>query len=254
MYQETSMPQSPFFGAWAVRAAFVLAVFGWGVGFYGPSIYLAEVIARTGWSVSLVSAAVTVHFLFGALIIANLPRLHARFGLPRVTTVGAIVAALGVMGWAIAAKPWALFAAALLSGAGWVTMGAVTVNAIVSTWYVADRPVALAKAYNGASIGGVIFSPLWVALISLLGFAQAALLVGITMTGVVTFLSQSVFTKTPERLGQASDGGLVRSSTSKRATSSRTALTGQRLWRDRAFITLAAGMAIGLFSQIGLLV
>ena len=30
----------------------------------------------------------------------------------------------------------------------------------------ARAAVALAKAYNGASVGGVIFSPLWVALIA----------------------------------------------------------------------------------------
>jgi hypothetical protein len=57
------LARSRFFGPWAVRSAFVLAIFGWGVGFYGPSIYLAEVIGRTGWSLGLVSTAVTVHFL-----------------------------------------------------------------------------------------------------------------------------------------------------------------------------------------------
>ena len=49
-----------FYGWRVVAAAFVLAVFGWGLGFYGPPIYLQAVRDGTGWSLPLVSAAVTV--------------------------------------------------------------------------------------------------------------------------------------------------------------------------------------------------
>jgi uncharacterized membrane protein len=141
-----SQLSSPFFGPWVVRSAFVLAVFGWGVGFYGPPVFLHAVVARTAWPLELVSAAVTLHFLLGAVLVANLPRLHRRFGLPFVTTLGAIALALGVLGWAVAKEPWQLFAAALLSGGGWVTMGAAAINAIVAPWYARGRPIALAKA------------------------------------------------------------------------------------------------------------
>ena len=34
----------PFFGPWVVRSAFVLAVFGWGMGFYGPPVFLHAVV------------------------------------------------------------------------------------------------------------------------------------------------------------------------------------------------------------------
>jgi hypothetical protein len=253
MHSEIAIATPRFFGPWAVRAAFVLAIFGWGIGFYGPSIYLAEVISRTGWRLSMVSAAVTVHFLFGALVVANLPRVYARIGLPVTTIIGAVVTALGVFGWAIASQPWQLFAAALASGMGWVTMGAVAVNTIVSRWYVVDRPSALAKAYNGASIGGVIFSPLWVALIGWLGFAGAASAVGVTMVAVAIALSWGVFSKIPENLGQMMDGNPARQTTARRPIGNQMELPGRLLWQDRAFITLAAGMAAGLFSQIGLI-
>ncbi len=91
---------------------------GWGVGFYAPPVFLHAVIARTGWPRGLVSCAVTLHFLFGAIVVANLLRLHCRFDLPRTPLAGAIVTALGAVGWASAAQPWQLFAAALLSGSG----------------------------------------------------------------------------------------------------------------------------------------
>ena len=81
MHSSISEPERAFFGVWVVRAAFVLAMFGWGIGFYGPPIFLHSVIARTAWRLDLVSLAVTLHFLFGAVVVANLPRMHYRFGI-----------------------------------------------------------------------------------------------------------------------------------------------------------------------------
>jgi len=241
-----------FFGWRIVSAAFVLAIFGWGAGFYGPPIYLHAVISRTHWSLGFVSAAVTLHFLIGAVVVANLPALHRRFGVPLVTAAGAVALALGVLGWALAHEPWQLLLATLPSGAGWVAMGAAAVNAIVAPWFVAKRPAALAMAYNGASIGGVVFSPLWVLLIEELGFATAAAAVGVVMVVVVGALSRGIFALTPERLGQQPDGA-TQLTVPKSAGMNAPVLPGRALWRSPRFLTLAAGMALGLFAQIGLI-
>jgi MFS family permease len=246
------LPSSRFFGAWVVRAAFVLAVFGWGVGLYGPPIFLRAVVERTGWPLVLVSSAVTLHFLFGALVVVNLPRAHRRFGVPATIVAGACITALGIVGWATAAAPWQLFAAALASG-GWVAMGAVAVNAVIAPWYERARPVALAKAYNGASIGGVIFSPLWVALIATTGFLSATLIVGVAMVVVAAVLARFVFARTPEELGQRRDGDAPGTPAADVTAADARPLPGRALWRDRRFVTLAAAMATGLFVQIGLI-
>ena len=100
---------------------------------------------------------------------------------------------IGVIGWATAREPWQLLLATLPSGAGWVAMGAAAVNAIVAPWFVQKRPAALSMAYNGASIGGVVFSPLWVAAIAWLDFPIAATIIGVTMLVAVWLLSDLVF-------------------------------------------------------------
>jgi hypothetical protein len=51
-----------------VVAAFVLAVFGLGMGFHGPAVYLHAVHEARGWPLALISTAVTTHFLVGALV------------------------------------------------------------------------------------------------------------------------------------------------------------------------------------------
>ncbi|MCA3300599.1 MAG: MFS transporter, partial [Roseomonas sp.] len=113
----------PFHGWRVVWAAFVVAVFGWGVGFYGPPVFLFAVHEARGWSVPLVSAAVTCHFILGALVVAKLPALHRRIGVAGATRLGGVLSALGIAGWALAAEPWQLFLATAVSGAGWAMTG-----------------------------------------------------------------------------------------------------------------------------------
>lgn len=245
--------QNPFFGPWVIRATFTMAAFGWGIGFYGPPIYLHAVLERTDWPLSMVSAAVTVHYLVGALVILLLPRAHRQFGVGPTAAVGAICASLGVMGWSVANVHWQLFASALLSGAGWVTMGAVAVNAAIAPWFSRNRPMALSKAYNGASIGGVLFSPLWVWLIQRWGFTTAAALVGMLTAATMTALACTVFAQTPRRLGQHPDGQAAADDATLGPISLERAPIHGPVWRDRRFATLALGMAAGLFAQIGLL-
>jgi Major Facilitator Superfamily len=243
-----SAPTETFYGWRVVGGAFVLAVFGWGIGFYGPPIYLQAVHEARGWPLALVSTAVTTHFVIGALVVASLPALYGRFGVAAVTKGGSLLLALGILGWSVAAAPWQLFVATLASGAGWAALGAAAINAIVSPWFVRLRPAALATAYNGASIGGVIFSPLWVAAIAVLGFPVAAATVGLITVASIWFLADLLFSRTPQQLELAPDGDALGAVL---AAEPDARLPPRLLWRDRKLATLCAGMALGLFAQIG---
>src|SRR5262245_1611728 len=79
------MGQSTFQGWRVGSATFVLAVFGWGLGFYGPPIFLQVLHEQRGWPIGLIATAVTVHFLVGAYSGANMHALHQRFGAQTVT-------------------------------------------------------------------------------------------------------------------------------------------------------------------------
>ena len=164
-----------------------------------------------------VSTAVTLHFLAGAIVAANVPALYRRFGLPAVTNAAAFALAAGVAGWALAATPWQLFAATVVSGAGWAAMGGVAVNAVVSPWFVRARPAALGTAYNGASFAGLIFSPLWVAAIAVAaGFRLAAAAIGVVTIVVRGVLASRFFARTP-----AADGARAGRRRARRARSRR---------------------------------
>lgn len=239
-----------FFG-WSVAwAAFALAVFAWGIGFYGPSVFLQALHISRGWSISEISAAITFHFLLSALLIAYLPEIHRKLGIAGTSFGGALLMAVGLIGWSGAWQPWQLFVAAVPSAAGWAATSGAALNAIVARWFDRDRPKAMGLAFNGASVGGVLFVPLWVFLIDRLGFRIAALFVAAITVGAVALLSARYFKPTPASLGLAPDGDGTAAAV---ATPAPRRLSRSDILRLPRFLTLSGAFALGLFAQIGVL-
>jgi MFS family permease len=241
-----------FFGWKVVMTAFIIAVFAWGVGFYGPSVFLSELHRARGWPVSIISSAITAHFLFSAIMITKLSSAHRRFGLAWVTRAGIAASAIGILCWSMALQPWQLFGAAILTGAGWAATSGAAINAMVSPWFNRRRAIALSHAFNGASVGGVLFTPLWVALIDHLGMVGAASMVGIVMIAVVWPLAGRYLAASPESLGIAPDGDRPAVTTVPSSRSGQKPMSLRALLRDRRFVTVSVAFSLGLFAQIGL--
>ena len=247
-----SAMRDAFFGWRVVGAAFIVAVFGFGISFYGPPIFLQVLHKSRGWPISLVSAAITTHFLAGAVVVANLAALHRRFGVVAITRTGALLTAFGVIGWAFAREPWQLFLATPISGAGWGMTSAAALNAMVVPWFDRRRPAALGMAFNGGSMGGILFSPLWVVLIALIGFPGAAVVLGSAMALGLWFLAGRYLGRNPAAMGLTPDGnrqGAEPSIASRRVS---IAAPLSRPWRDSRFLTLAVAAMFSLFAQIGI--
>jgi predicted MFS family arabinose efflux permease len=129
-----------------------------------------------------------------------------------------------------------------------MTSGAA-LNAIVARWFDRDRPIAIALAFNGASVGGVLFVPMWIYLIRTLGFPSAALLVGGCMVAVVGYLCIRFLATSPEAMGLAPDGD----ASHRTAAPPKPRRTRIEIVRTSRFITISAAFSLGLFAQIGLL-
>lgn len=241
-----------FFGWRVVGAAFVTAVFAWGIGFYGPPIFLQVLQARHDWPVPLLSAAVTLQFLLGALVVGNLARLHRRFGQCRCLRAGGLLTALGLVGWGCADQPWQLFLAVPFSAVGWALTSAAALNAMVAPWFIRQRPAALGMAFNGASLGGLIFSPLWVALIGGFGFPAAAALVAALVAVTLWYLAGRYLAVTPGSLGLLPDGASAAVQAPVPVLSSPARPLANAICRDARFASLTLASSLALFAQIGL--
>ncbi len=239
-----------FFGWRVVWAAFTIAIFAWGIGFYGPGIFLEALHDRHGWSPALISAAITTHFLIGAAIVARFQQVLARLGLMRLVLLGAGLTALGLLGWSSAAQPWHLFAAACLSGTGWALTSGASVNAMITPWFEARRPAALAIAFNGASVGGVVFAPLWALLITWFGFPWAGLIIAVASLGVMAALAVLVLRHTPQSLGLVIQPAAPRGG---KGAGQLALPPGRGIWRERRFTSLAIGFSLGAAALVGLL-
>src|SRR2546430_1448938 len=63
-----------------VVVCFLLATFGWGLGFYGQSVYVAELQRLRGWPASLISSGTTFFYLFRAALVAFVSEAIKAFG------------------------------------------------------------------------------------------------------------------------------------------------------------------------------
>jgi hypothetical protein len=91
-----------------------------------------------------------------------------------------------------------------------------------------------------------------VAAIGALGFPLAAAAIGGFMAVTMWVLADAVFSRTPQQMGLTPDGDAPGTRAASVTSAAARALPGALLWRDRRFLTLAAGMGLGLFAQIGL--
>jgi hypothetical protein len=238
-----------FFGWKVVAAAFAIAVFAWGSGLYGPPVFLHALHETRGWSLSLIAAAETTHFLVSAVVLVQLAELHRRFGVAATTTAGGIALGLGAIAWATVGSPAQLFGAALVSGVGWGATSGAAIAAMIRPWFRRRLPLAFNIAYNGASAGGVIFTPIWLVLIARLGFATAAAIVGVATAVTLAVLAHRYVRPTPQALGLAPDGAAVDPAP---AAPEAAPMARRALLRERRFVTLTGAACIGIFAQIGL--
>src|SRR5947209_3504762 len=170
MIDETSIR----YDGWRIVAVcFLVATFGWGLGFYGQSVYLAELHRLHGWPASLISSATTFFYLLGAVLVVFVGETVRGFG-PRNCLLAGILALAGaavLMGQV--AAPWQLYLADALLALGWAGTSLGIITTTLGLWFDRKRGMAISLALNGASFGGIVGVPLLVAAIARFGFSGA---------------------------------------------------------------------------------
>ncbi|MFI5011763.1 MAG: MFS transporter [Hyphomicrobiales bacterium] len=234
-----------------VLACFVMATFAWGFGFYGQSVFLAELPRLHGWPSSLVSTAITAYYFLGAALVAFVSDLLRRLGpkglvLAGIASLGASAASLTVI-----AAPWQLFAAYLVMAFGWAAMSLGAISNILGLWFDHKRGLAISLALNGASFAGVALVPLLVLLVGTVGFADAVLLAVAAMVlllGPMTFLW--IDRPGVGRKGNPDGEGTEAAS----RTVGETGWTKARALRSVHFWGISGSFALALLVQVGFIV
>ena len=246
--------ETALFHGWKVVAtAFLVAMFGWGFGFYGAGVYLATLAETRGWATGTVGAAITGYYLLGAAALTTVPRLIERFGERTVVLGGSLLMAVAALALTRVGEPWQLWPAFLAMSFGWATMSGVMVNALVAPWFDRRLGFAISLALNGASCGGVIVAPLMILAIERFGFTLGVGLVALAMAVTLWPAAAMTLGRTPAGLGLAPDGGqaVAEPQSGPRAPPAR--LGARALLALPGPWTVLAAFALGLFAQVGFL-
>jgi MFS family permease len=239
-----------YHGWLVVGAAFLVAAFGFGLGFYGPGIYLVALQARHGWSAAAISSAITTYYLLGATLVFFAGSIFERFGARRVVSTGAVAMACGVALLALVMHPWQVYAAFALMSLGWAAMSGAAINIIIAPWFDRRRGLAVSLALNGASVGGAVIAPL---LIHLIGrFELTAALPSAAGLMLAILLPTVAIVLRPRRNGErdrADDSQPEENEPRAEAT----AWKLSTILRSRNFQTISIPFALGLMAQVGFL-
>ena len=154
-----------------VGVCFVAAVFTWGLGVFGASVYLNEVTKARGWSVTLVSLNITAFYLTNAFVLQPVGAAIDRHGARLVIAAGAVLLGLGVAAVGQVSTPAQLLAAFICMGLGYATMSVTGLSAAIAPWFERHQGRAVAIALTGASTGAMIVVPLVSLSIARHGFA-----------------------------------------------------------------------------------
>jgi MFS family permease len=245
-----------YHGWLVVAAAFLVALYGFGLGFYGPGIYLVALNALDGWPTSELSSAITAYYVLGAtLLFFWVGPLFERHGARKVVVVGTVAMACGVVLLTLVSRPWHLYAAFAVMSVGWATMSGAAINIIVAPWFDRRRGLAVSWALNGASAGGIIIAPLLTFLIARFGFTFAIASVSASM--LATLIPVAIVLR-PRRAGEydpvdraADPDTAPQSSTASAVKTSGFRLT--TLLRSGIFVSISVPFALGLTAQVGFL-
>ena len=123
----------------AVVACFVTAVFGWGFGFSGTSVYLAELQRQHGWSSALIASGITAYYLLGALCLTRVHVVLHRLGPARMLAAGAVLLGFGSTLFCRSQRPWEMFGAAAVMALGWAGCTSTAISTTLARYFQRQR-------------------------------------------------------------------------------------------------------------------
>jgi predicted MFS family arabinose efflux permease len=228
-----------------VAVCFLVATFGWGFGFYGQTVYIAELHRLHGWPTSLISSATTFFYLFGAVLIAFVSEAMRKFEPRNCLVFGVLVLAAAAVMMGQVTAPWQLYLANALLAFGWAGTSLGVITNTLGLWFDHKRGMAISLALNGASFGGIIGVPLLVAATAHFGFPVAMISAAMVMLALMIPVIL-IFVGRPPAHGTAVGSAATE-------TPSPARIRAEAL-RDVAFLSVSIAFALVLFAQVGFIV
>ncbi|MCK9495061.1 MAG: MFS transporter [Dehalococcoidia bacterium] len=258
------LPDRLFYGWYIALGCAAMMMVAGGVGYYGLAVFLEPLQEEHGWSNSEVSGATSMFFLIGGVVGAVVGPYIDRYG-PRTFQIVGVIAT-GVLAMLVGGvtQLWQLYLVYALIAVGNGLASAVSINAMMSRWWIRRRAKAMSISATGVSLGGVILTPLGAWMVEVGGIALAAPVLGAAVLVVALPVVLWVLVFDPREMGLLPDGdrseaeaeAAVRSSGRRQlsAESQLRAWTRGEAMRTLSFWAVLVGFVLVLMAQTGFVI
>ena len=200
------LPKTVYYGWYVAIGCSVLMLVGVGVGYYGLAVFLRPLQDAHGWSNAVVSGATGVYFsvsgLTGAIVGPHIDRRGPKtFMVVGSLMIGASVSLIGFVD-----EVWQLYAVYTVLAVAFGLATSVSVNAVMTRWFVTRRAKAMSISSTGISVGGMILAPLGSWLIDRGGLELATPVMGALVLVVGLPVILFVIAPDPAELDLPADG------------------------------------------------
>ena len=244
-----------FYGWWMVAACMTFATVCWSLGTFGMSVYVFALTQTDGgaarFAVGTVSMAVTTAYLVSAALMGVVGSVSARHGTRPVVGFGAFALALAVCLLPQCRTVWQLYGAFAMLGVAMSCLSTVAIGTTLAPWFDVYQGRAVSTAMLGASLGGIVGTPLLMFGMRHIGFVHTAWVAAAVALAVIVPLAVFVLKRRPQDLGLYPDG--LPPAAGAAAGSSAPVWTRRHAMRTRQFQTQVFAFGVALMVQVGFL-
>ena len=220
-----------------------------------PGVFMDPLHQEFGWSVTTISAAISVNMALYGLTSPFAAALMERFGIRAVVTAALLIVAAGSGLTVFMTASWQLVLCwGVLVGLGTGSMALALVATVTSRWFVTHRGLVSGVLTAGGAAGQLVFLPLVAAVTEAAGWRVASLGVAVAALAVAPLVVWLLRDR-PSDVGVAPYGGTPEDEPPVvRIGAARVALRALAdAARTKPFWYLAGGMAVCGATTVGLI-
>lgn len=200
------MPASQFYGWYIAIACALLMFVGVGVGYYGLPVFLKPLMDDNGWTTTQVSVAPAIYFTVAGITGALIGPIVDKRGPKQIMAWGVVINAVSAAFIGLVGELWQLYLVYFVFAVAYGMSSAVTVQAIMTRWFVRKRALAMSISSTGVSLGGMILAPIASKLIDVGGLELATPVLGAVVLIVGLPVVLFVISGSPSDMGLTPDG------------------------------------------------
>ena len=200
------VPAGQFYGWYIAVACGLLMFVGVGVGYYGLPVFLKPLMDSNGWTTTQVSVAPAIYFTVAGITGALIGPLVDKRGPKQIMAYGVVINAVSAAFIGLVGELWQLYLVYFVFAIAYGMSSAVTVQAIMTRWFVRKRALAMSISSTGVSMGGMILAPIASKLIDVGGLELATPVLGAVVFVFGLPVVLFVIAGSPSDMGLTPDG------------------------------------------------